>query len=81
MQNIKNVDIRSIKLNDSNPRFIKDESFAKLVKSLKSFPEMMQLRPVVVNDQGIILGGNMRYRAAKEAGWKEIPVIDAGSLR
>lgn len=63
-----------IKPNPSNPRIIRDDKFAKLVKSLKEFPEMANVRPVVINADGVILGGNMRYRAMVEAGWKKIPV-------
>jgi len=67
--------IADIKLNPNNPRLIKDEKFKKLVQSIKDFPEMLDIRPIVVNKDMIILGGNMRYRACKEAGIKEIPVI------
>lgn len=67
--------ISDIKLNPNNPRLIKDDKFKKLVQSIKDFPEMLSIRPIVVNKDMIILGGNMRYRACKEAGIKEIPVI------
>jgi len=67
--------ISDIKLNPNNPRLIKDDKFKKLVQSIKDFPEMLDIRPIVVNKDMIILGGNMRYRACKEAGIKEIPVI------
>lgn len=70
----KAVDIRKIKPNPNNPRLIRDEKFKKLVKSMQDFPEMCKVRPVVVNKDMVILGGNMRYKAALEAGWKEIPV-------
>lgn len=63
-----------IKPNPTNPRFIKDDKFKKLVKSLQSFPEMATVRPLVLNTDHVILGGNMRYKAAKEAKWKEIEV-------
>lgn len=63
-----------IKLAPNNPRFIRDEKYIKLVKSLKDFPEMAKVRPIVVNKQHVILGGNMRFRAMKEAEWKNIPV-------
>jgi site-specific DNA-methyltransferase (adenine-specific) len=68
------VAISSIKPNPSNPRFIKDDKFHKLVQSLKDFPEMANVRPIVVNQDMIILGGNMRYKAMKEAKWNEVPV-------
>lgn len=67
--------ISDIKLNPNNPRLIKDDKFKKLVQSIKDFPEMLNIRPIVVNQDMIILGGNMRFRACKEAGIKEIPVI------
>jgi len=67
--------ISEIKLNPNNPRLIKDDKFLKLVQSIKDFPEMLNIRPIVVNQDMIILGGNMRYKACKEAGLKEIPVI------
>lgn len=65
---------KDIKLNPDNPRFIRDDKFAKLVQSLKDFPEMAVVRPVVINEDNIILGGNMRYKAMVEAGWDDIPV-------
>jgi len=69
------VKINNVKLNPNNPRLIKDDKFKKLVQSIKDFPEMLDIRPIVVNKDMIILGGNMRYKACKEAGLKEIPVI------
>lgn len=74
------VPIHEIKANPNNPRLIKDEKFAKLVKSIKEFPEMLELRPIVVNDDMVVLGGNMRLKACKEAGLIQIPVIKASSL-
>ena len=72
---MKRVKISEVKLNPNNPRLIKDEKFLKLVQSIKDFPEMLDIRPIVVNQDMIILGGNMRYKACKEAGLKEIPII------
>lgn len=66
--------ISEVKPNPDNPRVIKDDAFKKLVKSLKEFPEMAEVREVVVNKDHTILGGNMRFRAMQEAGWKEVPV-------
>lgn len=74
------IDIGLIKANPDNPRLIKDEKFAKLVKSIKEFPEMLEIRPIVVNDEMVVLGGNMRLKACKEAGLKEVPIIKASSL-
>ena len=67
--------INVVKLNPNNPRIIKDDKFKKLVQSIKDFPEMLNIRPIVVNKDMIILGGNMRYKACKEAGLKEVPII------
>jgi len=72
---IQKSKISEIKLNPNNPRLIKDDKFKKLVQSIKDFPEMLNIRPIVVNQDMIILGGNMRYKACKEAGLKEIPII------
>ena len=77
---IQNINISEIKNNPNNPRLIKDDKFKKLVKSIKDFPEMLKLRPIVVNDEMIVLGGNMRLKACKEAGVKKIPIIKASSL-
>ena len=67
------IKISQIKSNPNNPRLIKDDKFYKLVKSLEEDPDFCNVRPVVVNKDMIVLGGNMRLKAAKELGWKEIP--------
>jgi hypothetical protein len=72
--------INQVKANPNNPRIIKDDKFKKLVKSIQDFPEMLELRPIVVNDDMIVLGGNMRLKACKEAGLTKIPVIKASNL-
>lgn len=77
---MKIVKISAVKINPNNPRVIKDDNFKKLVKSVTDFPEMLQLRPIVVNKEMVILGGNMRYKACVESGIKEIPVIIAENL-
>jgi hypothetical protein len=74
------VKISKVKNNPNNPRLIKDDKFKKLVRSIKEFPEMMKIRPIVVNDDMVVLGGNMRLRACKDAGLKEIPIIKASEL-
>ena len=76
----KTVKISEVKVNPNNPRLIKDDKFKKLVASIKAFPQMLSLRPIVVNDDMIVLGGNMRLKACKEAGLKEVPVIKASEL-
>jgi DNA modification methylase len=78
--NVVNVKISDIKTNPNNPRLIKDDKFEKLVKSIKDFPEMLRLRPIVVNSDMVVLGGNMRLKACKEAGLKEVPIIRADEL-
>jgi len=80
MANQKKVAISKVKVNPNNPRLIKDDKFAKLVQSIKDFPEMLDIRPIVVNKDMIVLGGNMRLKACKEAGLKEVPIIIADNL-
>jgi hypothetical protein len=77
---IKNVKLSEIKSNPNNPRIIKDDKFSKLVKSIQEFPKMLEIRPIVVNADMIVLGGNMRLKACKEAGLKEVPIIFADDL-
>ena len=75
---IENIPIGCVKLNDKNPRFIQDAEFKKLVKSLQDCPQLFDARPLLCSDRTgelIILGGNMRYRAALELQWKTVPVI------
>lgn len=74
------VKLTDIIPNPNNPRLIKDDKFKKLVESIKGFPEMLKLRPIVVNDQMVVLGGNMRLKACKEAGLKEVEIIKASDL-
>jgi DNA modification methylase len=74
------VKISEVKSNPNNPRIIKDDKFQKLVKSIKEFPEMLNIRPIVVNADMVVLGGNMRLKACKEAGIKEVAIIKAEDL-
>jgi hypothetical protein len=76
----RKVKISEVKSNPNNPRQIKDDKFAKLVQSIKDFPEMLDIRPIVVNADMVVLGGNMRFKACKEAGLKEVPIIVAENL-
>lgn len=76
----KIVNIKEVKPNPNNPRIIKDDKFKKLVNSILEFPKMLEIRPIVVNDDMIVLGGNMRLKACKEAGLKEVPIIMASDL-
>lgn len=74
------IEISKIKTNKKNPRIIKDDKYKKLIKSIKEFPEMLEIRPIVVDSEMVVLGGNMRLKACKEAGLKEVPVIIADAL-
>jgi DNA modification methylase len=74
------VKISEVKSNPNNPRIIKDDKFQKLVKSIKEFPEMLNIRPIVVNADMVVLGGNMRLKACKEAGLKQVAIIKAEDL-
>ena len=74
------INIQEVRPNENNPRFIKDYKFKKLVKSIKEFPQMLKLRPIVVNSDMVVLGGNMRLKACKEAGLKEVWVLKADDL-
>jgi DNA modification methylase len=72
--------IKEIKPNPSNPRIIKDDKFKKLVKSIQDFPQMLELRPIVIDENNIVLGGNMRLKACIEAGLTDVPVKQAKEL-
>lgn len=75
--------IKDIHINPKNPRYIKDDRYLLLKRNLKEFPKMMKLRPIIVDDSGMILGGNMRYLAMIDLGYKEIPegwVVKASEL-
>ena len=74
---IEIVKIDKIKINPANPRIIKNYKYKKLLKSIIEFPEMLFLRPIVVNSEMIVIGGNQRYRACQEAGLKDVPIIMA----
>jgi hypothetical protein len=74
------VKISKVKGNPSNPRIIKNDKFKKLVKSIQEFPEMLKLRPIVVDEDMIVLGGNMRLKASKDAGLKEVWIEIAEGL-
>jgi hypothetical protein len=78
--NTEIVKIEKVLPNPSNPRIIKDDKFKKLVKSIQEFPQMLNLRPIVVDGNMIVLGGNMRLKACAAAGLKEVPVLIADNL-
>jgi site-specific DNA-methyltransferase (adenine-specific) len=76
---MEKVKISAIKANSKNPRVIKDDKFKKLVKSIQEFPEMLEKRPLVCftdsDGKYVVLGGNMRLKAAQEVGLKELPIV------
>lgn len=84
MANLKSaielVPITSVKLNEDNPRTISKEKFEDLKTSIKEFPEMLNLRPIVVDENMVVLGGNMRLQACLELKIKEVPIISAANL-
>ena len=77
---IQKVKLSEIKRNPDNPRIIKDNKYKQLVKSIIEFPEMLEIRPIVVNDDMVVLGGNMRLKACQEAKLREVPIIKASKL-
>lgn len=74
------INISELTVNPNNPRIIKDEKFDKLVQSIKEFPDMLKYRPIVVDENNVILGGNMRFKACKAAKLKQVPVMKASEL-
>ncbi len=77
---MQSVPINSIRNNPINPRLVNKAKFEKLKKSIQEFPQMLELRPIVINEDGVILGGNMRYKALVELGYEEVPVIVASYI-
>ena len=78
--NIQKLPLAKIKPNKHNPRIVNKAKFEKLKQSIKELPEMLELRPIILNADNVILGGNMRYKALIELGYKEVPVIRAEEL-
>ena len=74
------MNINEIKPNPNNPRIIKDIKFKQLVKSIQDFPQMLELRPIVIDENNMVLGGNMRLKACIEAGLTDVPVKQAKDL-
>ena len=74
-RDIVNINIDKLKPNEDNPRTIKNDRFEKLCQSIKEFPEMLNIRPIVADNDFRILGGNMRFQACKVLGFKKVPVI------
>ena len=74
------LQIDTIKENPNNPRVIKDDKYKKLVKSIQDFPQMLKLRPLVIDENNIVLGGNMRLKALRELKYKVVPCVRADAL-
>ena len=74
------VKLKQIKPNPNNPRYIRDDKFEKLKKSISDFPEMLTLKPLVVDENMVVLGGNMRLKALTELGIEEVEIIKASDL-
>ena len=74
------MNINEIKPNPNNPRLCRDHKFKLLVKSIQDFPQMLELRPIVIDENNMVLGGNMRLKACLEAGLTDVPVIHANNL-
>lgn len=77
---IERVKITDLKENPDNPRTISEKEFAKLVKSIRDFPEMLRLRPIIIDKNNVVIGGNMRLKACVSLGLKEVPIIRANKL-
>ena len=72
--------IKNIKPNPKNPRTIRNDKYLKLVQSIKDFPDMLKVRPIVYDKDGFVIGGNMRLKACAEAGLKEVWAVSASNL-
>ncbi len=75
---MKELKIKSLKPNKNNPRVIRDEKFDKLKESIIDFPQMMELRPIVLDEKNVVIGGNMRLKACTDLGWEVVPTIVFG---
>ena len=77
---MKKISVSKLKANPNNPRTISKDKFEKLLNSIKQFPKMLELRPIVVDENFMVLGGNMRLRALVELGIEEVPYIQEKKL-
>jgi ParB-like chromosome segregation protein Spo0J len=64
--------LKDIKPNPNNPRVLRDDKFQKLKQSITEFPKMLSLRPMVIDENNVVLGGNMRLRALQELGFTDV---------
>lgn len=74
------VDVDKLQLSDKNPRTIKDDAFKRLVASLVANPILLQVLPIIYEEDFVVIGGNQRVRAIREIGWQKVPAIDASLL-
>lgn len=74
------MNVGDLKPNSGNPRTVKKKDFKKLIDSIRGFPQMMELRPIVIDEKQNILGGNQRYLACLELKWDKVPVVKASDL-
>jgi ParB-like chromosome segregation protein Spo0J len=77
---VRYVPIVDVKENPDNPRSISVDQFRRLVASVREFPQMLDIRPLVVDADMVVLGGNMRLKACREAGLTAVPVVIADTL-
>ena len=81
--NSQHYPVHQLHLNPDNPRFIRDERYKQLVTSLADNPQLLEARPILCSDRTgklIVLGGNMRLRAAKELKLSTVPVVVMSGL-
>ena len=71
---MEEIDISNVKPNENNPRQITEENYERLKSSLQEFPEMLQTRPLIVDENNVLIGGNQRLKVLKELGWNSVPV-------
>ena len=77
---VEKIKTHKLKPNPNNPRTINKINFKKLKKSIQEFPKMLELRPIVVDENYIVLGGNMRLQALKDLGIKEVYCVQESEL-
>lgn len=80
MKKIQYIGLDKIRSNPKNPRTIKKHQLEKLMKSISDFPKMLELRPLVVDENMVVLGGNMRLKALKELKYESVPYIKIEGL-
>lgn len=77
---IEKMRIDFLKSNEKNPRIIQDDKLRKLVKSIREFPQMLEIRPIVIDENNVVIGGNQRWKAAQMCGMTEVPVMKVENM-